>query len=117
MRFTECDDGSYICSSESGNDYIVTDKSCSCKGFQFRRTCKHFKEVEKIGLLEKMKVNTSTSSCVLGVKSPFIIKMRKEAIEEWFRKHNRKFTKAMINKIEKIMTIETPMEECIRRIR
>jgi len=33
-------------SSKKDCYYMTTPKSCSCKGFTYRRTCKHIKELE-----------------------------------------------------------------------
>jgi hypothetical protein len=114
MEWTENFDGSYTCHSDSGNSYRVTDKSCGCKGFQFRRYCKHMTEAKEKGILDKMKIQRFPNQVLL--RSPYIIRERKKAIIYWFTKNKIKFTDSMVDKIEAIMTVNTPMQECIERI-
>jgi hypothetical protein len=48
---TEAVAKTFTVKGSKGEDYIVTlgkVNNCTCSGFQFRRTCKHIKEVENV---------------------------------------------------------------------
>lgn len=120
LIFTENKDGTYNCLSDSGSNYRITENTCNCLGFQYRKTCRHFKEAKQKGLLEKLRLATAIKTNAnphFHLRSPFIISSRKKAIAEWFQKHKMGYTQVIVDKIEKIMAIETPMEYCLERIK
>lgn len=45
-----------IKSSDGKKEYLVTKNSCTCKSFEFRKTCKHIKMLKpEYKLLEKLR--------------------------------------------------------------
>lgn len=96
--------------SESGKTYIIDREGCNCPGFGWRRNCRHFTEAKVKGLLDKLPKNEGFHGFV---KTPYIVKMRKDAIKQWLKKKRYKVTEKVIDKIESIMTATTSMKEVL----
>jgi len=92
--------------SGSGKKYELTQKSCTCKGFSFRRTCGHIKEANEKGLLKKLAQKQVKKIQYLS-KSDSKIRARKNAIRKFLEKNGVPFDEVTIDNIEKIVTQET----------
>ena len=93
--------------SSSGNVYFVNKNYCSCKGFSFRRTCRHLKQIEELGLMNKLTKHTVKSIRV----SPKFIESRKKAIKIYLKKYNITFDNQLIDFLEKHLTVNTEPEK------
>jgi len=105
MKFEICD-SVLKCFADSGNTYVLTDFSCSCKGFAFRRTCKHFRMAKEKGLLEKLAKQPKPKFRIN--RNPFIIQSRIKALTEFLKKNGIEPTKKRVMSIEPKLTPEGP---------
>lgn len=96
--------------STSGKNYFIGKKSCSCKGFGFRRSCGHFEEAKEKGLLKLLKKRKGGSITLSGAA----IISRKDAIRKFLKKkgiHN--FKEKTVDLIESKLTQKTKPEDVI----
>lgn len=96
----------------SGNKYQLTHKSCTCKGFSFRRTCGHIKEAKEKGLLDMLTERQKKITTISMSESRR--KTRKDAIRKFLKKNNVTFDETLINKLEKYITQETTPEKVLQ---
>lgn len=97
------------CVSSSGSIYKVTHDSCSCKGFSFRKLCRHYRQAKSQGLLDDLEVEIE-KECKF-TKNSHIKKMRIEAIQVFLNKHNIRFTSSHVARIESFLTTNTKLQE------
>lgn len=98
--------------SGSGKKYQLTQKSCTCKGFSFRRTCGHVQEAEAKGLLRELEKRRTKKIRTLS-RSENRIKARKDAIRKFLEKNGVLFDERTIDEIERILTQETVPEKVL----
>jgi hypothetical protein len=68
------------CLSGTGRTYKVTHDSCSCKGFSFRRECRHYRQARQKGLLNKLETQiVKKQTYKPGVFTGHMKKMRMDA--------------------------------------
>ncbi len=99
--------------SGSGKKYELTAKSCTCKGFSFRRTCGHIEEAKEKGLLKKLTEKQGKKIQHL-TKSIARVKARKDAIRKFLEKHDISFDEVTIDNMEKHLTQETTPEKILQ---
>ena len=102
--------------SGSGKKYELSQKSCTCKGFGFRRTCGHIEEAEKKGLLAKLSVPGKKKVQVLS-KNDCRTSSRKDAIGKFLEKNGVSFDEVTVNNLEKYVTQETTPEKLLQMAR
>lgn len=93
------------CVSGSGHTYKITHDSCSCKGFGFRRICRHYSQAKQKKLLDKLE--SQIDSEIALFKSAHLKKFRMDAIRQYLDKINIRYTPANVIDIEKILTTKT----------
>lgn len=93
------------CISGSGHTYKVTHDSCSCKGFGFRRLCRHYTQAKQKGLLDNLE--TQIDKEVKLTQSGHAKKLRMDAIRQYLDKINIRYTPTNVIDIEKILTTKT----------
>jgi len=98
-----------VFTSMSGNDYVITKTSCSCKGFAFRRKCSHYEEAKSSGLLDSL--NDKSYSQV--VSRALNVKLRREALRVFLKKYDVKFNEVLIRVVEPRITQLTKPEQVI----
>jgi hypothetical protein len=101
--------------SGSGKKYELTQKSCTCKGFGFRRTCGHIQEAEEKGLLKKL-IEKQGKKIHLS-KSDNRIRARKDALKKFLEKNDVPFDEVTIDNLEKYVTQETTPEKLLHMAR
>jgi len=101
MKFTLKKDGTLDCLSDSGSVYEVSLNKCSCLGYSYRGTCKHFQSAQADGWLEKLKIAQAQFSLE---KSPYIVEARKEAIKQYLIKNKIKAVKSLVDMLERKVT-------------
>lgn len=102
--------------SGSGKKYELTQKSCTCKGFGFRRTCGHFEEAEARGLLKKLTAKGKKKIRVLSTNDNKK-ELREDAIRKFLEKNNVLFDDVTITSLEKYITQETTPEKVLHMAR
>lgn len=113
LKFTINKDGTVDCvSNSSGNKYTITKNSCSCKGFIFRRNCRHFRTAKECGIIDKIK--NQKISLVMFRKSPHIMEMRKKSVRYFLDKNNVSYTEKLVNRLESILTTEMTPEKFLK---
>lgn len=98
------------CLSGSGHTYKVTHDSCSCKGFGFRKLCRHYRQAQKQGYLD----NLETQLAAQYNRTQFsgaMKKSRMDAIKVWLEKKNIRYKPQDVIDIEAIMTANTTPQE------
>ena len=107
-------DGIVYCYSESGKEYHLTETSCDCKGFGFRRTCRHIEQAEEKGLFEKIKkaIKLHPKEITLPI-SRVIRKMRLQALIIFLRNCKIQPTREMLKDIEPQIEKDTKPEEVV----
>lgn len=93
------------CVSGSGHTYKITHDSCSCKGFGFRRTCRHYSQAKQKKLLDKLESQIDNEITLF--KSVHLKKFRMDAIRQYLDKINIRYTPSNVIDIEKILTTKT----------
>lgn len=96
----------------SGTKYELSHKSCTCKGFGFRRNCGHMKEAKAKGLLAQLE--TVQKKKMKVSKSPTRTKFRKDAIRKFLIKNSVEFDETTIDNIEKHLTQDTTPDKVIQ---
>jgi ribosomal protein L37E len=100
------------CVSGSGHTYKVTHDSCSCKGFGFRRECRHYRQAKQKGLLNKLEVQiVKKASYKPSVFTGHMKKMRMDAIRTFLNKHNIRYKPTQVIDIEKILTVNSTRQD------
>ena len=102
--------------SGSGKKYELTQKSCTCKGFGFRRTCGHIEEAEKMGLLKKLTAKGKKKIRVLSTNDNKR-ELRKDAIRKFLEKNNVSFDEVTITNLENYIIQETTPEKVLHMAR
>ena len=102
QEFEVKDDGIHI-RSTSGNSYLITKTSCSCKGFGFRKTCGHYEEAKSNDLLSLIPTHT-TQQKIYHKLSQQAIQSRKDAIKRYLTKNAIPSNETIINELEKVVT-------------
>ena len=97
------------CVSPSGSVYKVTHDSCSCKGFGFRRMCRHYRQAQTKGLLDNLE--TQIEKTIKITFSGHMKKMRMDAIRAFLEKHNIRYKPTQVVDLEKILTSTTTKQE------
>jgi len=93
--------------SSSGNTYRITKNSCNCKGFSFRRNCRHFQEAinnKALDRLAELQEKVRSESISSSFTSPLIVACRKRAIIAYLNKLRIPFQYNLIDKLEKVLT-------------
>lgn len=98
------------CLSKSGGEYLITKLSCSCVGFSYRRTCRHYEYASKFNLLDKIQDKELTQ---LHFTSPYIVAMRIAALKAMFKRVSQEVTDEIINLIEPRVTRETSTDQIL----
>jgi len=100
-----------VCTSASGSVYQLTENSCTCKGFSFRRNCRHLKQATESGIFKRLKKGFSAlHSPYKGSfrRSPYIMKERIKAVRAYLEKNGFNNPSGnMLHEVEKIVTPET----------
>jgi len=102
QEFTVKEDGIHIIAT-SGNAYLITRTSCSCKGFGFRKTCGHFQEATEKDLLSLIPVKT-IQQIAHHKPSGKLVDERKKAIRKYLTLHSIPSSDDIVNALEKIVT-------------
>jgi ribosomal protein L37E len=104
-----------VCISSSGKEYNLTSQECSCAGFGFRRTCRHYKEAKALGLFDKIEQQQKK----LGLKtfSPQMIIERKKAIAQFMVKNGIESRQSIINAIEPYVNPKMTPEKFLTIVR
>jgi len=103
--------GNYVeCISGSGHMYQVTHDSCSCKGFGFRKLCRHYRQAKAKGFLDQLETKITTTFKI-GIYTGFMKKMRMDAIRAWLDKRSIRYKPQDVVDIEKILTVTTTQQE------
>ncbi|MDD5649432.1 MAG: hypothetical protein PHF86_03295 [Candidatus Nanoarchaeia archaeon] len=97
------------CLSGTGHVYKVTHDSCSCKGFGFRKLCRHYRQAEAKGYLDQLE--TQIIKNPKFIKTEHIRKMRMDAIRVFLDKYNLKYQISQIVDLEKIVTVTTTKQD------
>ncbi len=97
------------CISGSGHTYKVTHDSCSCKGFGFRRLCRHYNQAKQKGLLDNLEVQITKE--IKLTQSGHMKKLRMDAIRQYLDKINIRYTPSNVIDIEKILTTKTTSKD------
>jgi len=106
----EIDGNIIVCHSASGKTYHLTRDTCDCMAFGFRRSCRHRDEAKEAGLFEKLaKVVQKPKGFIF--RTPHIIEMRKNAVVQFLRKHKVRFTQALIDKLEPMLTMNMDVKK------
>jgi hypothetical protein len=100
----DSENGVIKCYSDSGSVYEITKGKCTCKGYAFRGTCKHYVSAQADGWLDKLTISLSKPS-FQSFRSPMIIQMRKNAISEFLKKNSIKPNAKIIDFLEKKVTM------------
>ncbi|MDD5649756.1 MAG: hypothetical protein PHF86_04950 [Candidatus Nanoarchaeia archaeon] len=98
------------CVSGSGHTYKVTHDSCNCKGFGFRKLCRHYRQAEKKGYLNNLEAQIAATYNRTEF-SGAMKKSRMDAIRAWLDKKNIRYKPQDVIDIEKIMTATTTPQE------
>lgn len=96
------------CVSGSGHVYKITHDSCSCKGFSFRKECRHYRQAKTKGLfdeLEKVLFKFKIQS------SLHIKKARLDAIKVWLDKQKILYKPQDVINIEKFLDVNTTKQD------
>jgi ribosomal protein L37E len=93
------------CISGSGHTYKITHDSCSCKGFGFRRLCRHYTQAKQKGLLDNLEVQITKE--IKLTQSGHMKKLRMDAIRQYLEKMNIRYKPSNVIDIEKILTTKT----------
>lgn len=96
------------CYSSSGKVYHLTVSTCTCVGFSYRRTCRHFKNAWTEGYMTKLKKSIQKNSSSGKLNSPFITEGRKESLRQFFAKNNVKVDEQVIERLEPKLTRTGP---------
>lgn len=99
--------------SKSGHTYSIRKNFCSCKGFGFHRTCRHYQEAEKQGLIQLLTEKHRTANITLSQHAKL---MRQDALRYFLNKRGIKFTDQQIITIEPKITQKTKPEDVINWI-
>lgn len=103
------------CVSDSGATYKISKEYCTCVGFGFRRTCKHFKEAWVSGWMRKLTESIKANFSPLS--SPYIREKRREALALYLKKNKIKFTDIILDKFEPIITQTTDPKSFLSSVR
>jgi len=96
--------------SKSGNIYDISLDSCTCKGFGFHRTCRHFQQALDLGLIERLKYQPKHIDLSLSENAH---RMRKDAIRIYLSKHGLNPQESVIDYIESKMNISTTPQQVL----
>lgn len=102
-------DGYVECISGSGHTYKITHNSCSCSGFGFRKTCRHYTQAKQKGLLDQLETQIVTAPTFKS--NEYIKQTRMDAIRAWLTKENLNYKPEDVVNIEKMMTEKTTLQE------
>ena len=106
--YIECVSG-----SGSGKIYKVTHDSCSCKGFGFRKLCRHYRQAQTKGLLDKLEVQIKEYKRNNKVVNYYVQSMRIDAIKKFLDKNNIAYRISQVINIEKMLTQDTTKQEIL----
>ena len=106
-------DDQVLVHSKSGHTYSIRKNFCSCKGFGFHRTCRHYKEAEQQGLIQLLTDKKRTVNITL---SQHIKSMRQDALRHFLKKRGIKFTEKQILSIEPKISQKTRPEDVTKMI-
>src|SRR4030066_1768272 len=104
--------GTYVeCLSSSSHIYKITHDSCSCKGFGFRKLCRHYRQAQSKGFLDNLEIEIAKTAKITS--NPYIKKMRMEAIKAFLDKYTIRYTLLQVVDLEKILTVTTTKQEVL----
>ena len=98
--------------SHSGGEYEISPMSCTCKGYSFRRTCRHFVAVMESGILTSTPVKHKVTAGRV-FRSPTIVAARNEAIRLFLKKRGAPHSLSIIRLIERVLTPKTPPKKVL----
>ena len=98
------------CRSDSGSLYKLTKWGCNCKGYSFRRDCRHMREVLAQDLFTKLEAQRSESTSFSFLSSPFIQASRLRAIRLGLKKYKVKYTEDLVKRLNLIMRADTKLK-------
>lgn len=104
-------DGIIICKSSSGNTYKIVEGSCTCKGFSFRRVCRHHTYCLQNKLFESLKKNRIEKQVL---SSNAIIKLRKDSLRKFLDGIKIPYTEEIINEVEPKIKTTTDPEKLVK---
>jgi hypothetical protein len=105
-------DSYIICHSKSGEDYTITLDSCTCRGFNFHKECRHFKEAKEKGLLTRLSFHQTTFNGIkIGNHARYL---RKDAVRQCLTKNKISFSEFVVEKIEEVLDIRTTPQEIVK---
>lgn len=116
MNFKIKDNIIYV-HSDSGQFYQISQTACTCKGFAYRRYCKHFTIAKEKGMIDQLKENASKKTIADFRKSPIVQNIRKKAIHVFLEKHNIKPTMKLINYLEPKLTVDSTPKKFLNLIK
>jgi hypothetical protein len=87
-----------LCHSKSGTTYKLTNQTCNCRGFGFRKTCRHYQNAYKLGWLKRLSESIAKQPRLS--RTPHIIEARKKSIQFFLTKHNIRLSAKQIEAIE-----------------
>jgi len=91
-----------VCNSSSGNQYFITKSACSCKGYGFRRKCRHYSHCSDENLFSQL---DSSKPNKINFNSPYIKKMRLDALVQFCIKNRISYNNQQLDKIVPQITI------------
>lgn len=107
-------DGKIKCESDSGSVYYLTEHSCNCRGFAFRKTCFHMKEAISQDLFKQLEEKNNLSLSDINIsRSQVFIDTRVKALKLFLNKNSIIYTDEQVIKYEPSIKSDTRPEQVI----
>jgi len=97
------------CVSGSGHVYKITHDGCTCRGFSFRKECRHYRQAKTKGLFDALE--RVLVKCSVQCKSLHIKKARLDAIKVWLDKQKILYKPSDVINIEKFLGVSTTKQD------
>lgn len=98
------------CRSDSGSLYKLTKWACNCKGYSFRRDCRHMREALAKDLFTQLEAQRSESTS-LFLTSDYITNERLKSIRYGLKKYKIPFTENLILRLNKVMRADGDLKK------